>query len=126
MSLPALLQVHDLVKEAISKGAKATTGSGIPNLGGAYDSGYFMQPTVLDNASMDMKVYKEEIFGPAMPIITFKQDRDAIKMANDTEYGLAAYFWTKVSLPADLSSLWFLGQVYLESVKGGGRSIQSA
>lgn len=90
--------MHDLVKEAVSKGAKPTTGGGIPNLGGQLDQGYFMQPTVLDNATLDMKVYKEEIFGPAMPIITFKQDKDAIQMANDTEYGLAAYFWTKVGL----------------------------
>ena len=95
--LPRPLQVQDLVKEAVSKGAKATTGGGIPDLGGQLDQGYFLQPTVLDNATLDMKVYKEEIFGPAMPIVTFKQDSDAIILANDTEYGLAAYFWTKVS-----------------------------
>ncbi len=72
-----MLQVHDLVKEAVEQGRQARRQAvGIPNLGGQpWIRGYFMQPTVLDNATLDMKVYKEEIFGPAMPIVTFKQDK---------------------------------------------------
>ena len=50
---------------------------------------------MLANASIDMKVFREETFGPAIPLFRFDTDAEAIKLANDTEYGLAAYFWTQ-------------------------------
>ena len=63
---------------------------------GPYTKGYFFQPTVIADATPSMKIYREETFGPAMPLFKFKYDEEAVKMANDTEYGLAAYFYTKV------------------------------
>lgn len=55
---------------------------------------YFYNPTVLVNASSDMLVMHEETFGPVAPIMTFEKDEEAIKLANDTRFGLAAYFFT--------------------------------
>ena len=57
--------------------------------------GFFFSPTVLANATIDMKVFREETFGPAIPLFRFRHDSEAVQLANDTEYGLAAYFWTQ-------------------------------
>ncbi|GAA5196698.1 NAD-dependent succinate-semialdehyde dehydrogenase [Arthrobacter gyeryongensis] len=82
--------VHALVSDAVANGAIAVTG-GAPVDG----PGYFYQPTVLKNVSADARILKEEIFGPVAPIITFKSEDEAIKLANNTEYGLVAYVYTK-------------------------------
>ncbi|MDP9905226.1 NAD-dependent succinate-semialdehyde dehydrogenase [Arthrobacter bambusae] len=82
--------VHALVSDAVANGAVAVTG-GAPVDG----PGYFYQPTVLKNVSADARILKEEIFGPVAPIITFKSEDEAIKLANNTEYGLVAYVYTK-------------------------------
>ena len=82
--------VHALVSDAVANGAIALTG-GAPVDG----PGYFYQPTVLKNVSADARILKEEIFGPVAPIITFKSEDEAIKLANNTEYGLVAYVYTK-------------------------------
>ena len=50
---------------------------------------------MLANATIDMKVFREETFGPAIPLFRFRHDSEAVQLANDTEYGLAAYFWTQ-------------------------------
>jgi acyl-CoA reductase-like NAD-dependent aldehyde dehydrogenase len=74
------------VQDAIEKGAKVITGGKSPkNLQGAY-----YEPTLLTNITKDMKVWKEEVFGPVLPIISFKTEEEAIEMANDTIYGLGA------------------------------------
>ena len=83
------------VEDAKSKGAKVLTGGKRPQLEGPLSKGSFFEPTVLGDASTDMRIYKEETFGPAIPCFRFKHDAEAIKLANDTEYGLAAYFYTK-------------------------------
>ena len=57
--------------------------------------GFFFLPTVLANATIEMKVFREETFGPAIPLLRFRDDSEAVQLANDTEYGLAAYFWTQ-------------------------------
>ncbi len=54
-----------------------------------------MEPTILVNVSRDMRVFSEEIFGPVAPILTFESEDEAIEMANDTEFGLAAYFYSR-------------------------------
>ena len=58
-------------------------------------TGYFIQPTVFDNAKNTMRIAQEEIFGPILSVITFKTDDEAIKLANDVNYGLAATAWTQ-------------------------------
>ena len=79
------------VKDAVSKGAKVVIGGRRPkNL-----KGQFYLPTILLNVKPSMKVWKEEVFGPVLPIISFASEKEAIEMANDTEYGLGAYIFTK-------------------------------
>jgi aldehyde dehydrogenase (NAD+) len=64
--------------------------------GGRYgDSGYFIQPTVFSNTRPDMKIVKEEIFGPVVVLIKFSSDEEVIKMANDTEFGLASAVFSR-------------------------------
>ncbi|UZX02928.1 NAD-dependent succinate-semialdehyde dehydrogenase [Arthrobacter sp. CDRTa11] len=81
--------VHALVTDAVAAGATVLTG------GAAVDGpGYFYQPTVLKNVAADARILQEEIFGPVAPIVTFSTEDDAIRLANNTEYGLVAYVFT--------------------------------
>ncbi|MDJ0319650.1 NAD-dependent succinate-semialdehyde dehydrogenase [Pseudarthrobacter sp. PS3-L1] len=83
-------KVQDLVDDAVSRGAKALTG------GAAEEGpGYFYKPTVLTGVTEDSRILAEEIFGPVAPIITFSSEDDAVRLANNTEYGLVAYVFTK-------------------------------
>ena len=82
--------VHALVEDAKQKGAKVLLGGQIPS-----GEGYFYPPTVLVNVPESCDVLSNEIFGPVAPICTFKNEEEAIKMANNTEYGLVAYAFTK-------------------------------
>ena len=86
----ALAKVEELVTEAVSKGAKVVLGGKRHALGGT-----FYEPTILANVTKDMRLAKEEIFGPVSPLFKFKTEEEAITMANDTEFGLAAYFYSK-------------------------------
>ncbi len=83
-------KVSELLVDAVAKGAKVLTG-GEPHKG----PGYFFAPTVLTDVPMSARMQKEEIFGPVAPITTFRTDAEAIRMANDTEYGLVAYLFTE-------------------------------
>ena len=82
--------VHSLVADAVAKGAKVLTGGEIPT-----GEGYFYPPTVLANVPANAEILKEEIFGPVAPVITFKTEDEAVKLANNTEYGLIAYAFTE-------------------------------
>ena len=82
--------VHALVSDAVSKGAKVLTGGAIPT-----GEGYFYPPTVLADVPANAEILKEEIFGPVAPVITFKTEDEAVKLANSTEYGLIAYAFTQ-------------------------------
>ncbi|MBT2584647.1 NAD-dependent succinate-semialdehyde dehydrogenase [Arthrobacter sp. ISL-95] len=82
--------VHALVSEAVAGGATAVTGGAVVE-----GPGYFYQPTVLKNVAADARILQEEIFGPVAPIITFSTEDDAVRLANNTEYGLVAYVFTK-------------------------------
>ncbi len=78
------------VQDALDQGAKTVFGGKKPkNLQGA-----FFEPTVLTNITFDMRVWKEEVFGPVLPIVTFKTEDEAIQLANDTIYGLGAFIFT--------------------------------
>jgi succinate-semialdehyde dehydrogenase/glutarate-semialdehyde dehydrogenase len=83
-------KVIELVDDAIAKGAKLLTGGKKPD-----GAGYFYPATVLTNVPDGAKMLNEEIFGPVASIQTFKSEDEAIKRANDTEYGLVAYLYTK-------------------------------
>ena len=79
-------RVQGLVDESVKSGATISAGGG--------RDGLFFKPTVLENVTPDMPVYKEEIFGPVAPILTFKTEDEAVALANDTAYGLAASIFT--------------------------------
>jgi len=76
------------------EGAKMLCGGGRLS-GDGYDAGLFVQPTIFDNVKNSMKIAQEEIFGPVLSVITFKDEDEALRIANDTVYGLAAAVWTK-------------------------------
>ncbi|MGD0981544.1 MAG: aldehyde dehydrogenase family protein, partial [Solirubrobacteraceae bacterium] len=83
-------KVHELVGDAVSRGATALTG-GEPLDG----PGYFYRPTVLTGVASDSRLLSEEIFGPVAPIVTFDSEEEALAAANDTEFGLVAYLFTR-------------------------------
>ncbi len=82
--------IHELVQDAVDKGAKVLTGGSVPA-----GEGYFYPPTVLASVPKNARILKEEVFGPVAPVITFKTEAEAIALANDTEFGLVAYAFTK-------------------------------
>lgn len=81
--------VDELVRDAVERGARVRTGGRIPD-----GTGSFYPPTVLDRVPADVRLLKEEIFGPVAAVTIFDTEDEAIAAANDTEYGLAAYFYT--------------------------------
>ncbi|TWT07230.1 NAD-dependent succinate-semialdehyde dehydrogenase [Planococcus sp. CPCC 101016] len=84
-------KVENHVNDAVEKGAKVLVGGD----GRSENNAYFYNPTVLVNATSDMLVMNEETFGPVAPIMSFETDEEAVKLANDTRFGLAAYFFTE-------------------------------
>ncbi|RVD38841.1 aldehyde dehydrogenase family protein, partial [Mesorhizobium sp. M4B.F.Ca.ET.019.03.1.1] len=86
----AVDKIDRLVRDAVARGAKVLCGGAI-----AEGKGYFYPPTVLRDVSADAAMMHEEIFGPVAPIMRFDSEADAIARANDTEYGLAAYVYTR-------------------------------
>jgi succinate-semialdehyde dehydrogenase/glutarate-semialdehyde dehydrogenase len=83
-------KVRELVEDAVQKGAQTVVGGHIPD-----GRGYFYEPTVLANIPDNARVLKEEIFGPVAPVKDFSSEEEAIAAANDTEYGLVAYVFTR-------------------------------
>lgn len=86
----AVAKIDALVSDAIKRGARITTG-GAPLAG----EGYYYPPTVLENVDPAADIAHDEIFGPVAPIYRFETEEEAIRMANDTEYGLAAYVYSR-------------------------------
>jgi succinate-semialdehyde dehydrogenase/glutarate-semialdehyde dehydrogenase len=96
----AVAKVEEHVSDALAKGAKVVVGGKRHSLGGL-----FFEPTVLANVTTSMKVTKEETFGPVAPLFRFKTEADGIAMANDTEFGLASYFYAR-----DVGRIWRVGE----------------
>lgn len=86
----AVGKVEEHIADALGKGASVVTGGTRHELGGTY-----FQPTVLANVTPDMAVSREETFGPLAPLFRFEDEEEVIRLANDTEFGLAAYFYTQ-------------------------------
>ena len=86
-------KTREHLADALGKGAELLSGGREPE-GEAYEKGYFFRPTVLGRADHSMRVMREETFGPVAPIMKFKTLEEAVTLANDSEYGLAAYVFT--------------------------------
>jgi len=96
IDMAAVEKVEEHIEDAVAKGAKVIAGGSRHHLGGT-----FFQPTVLAEVNIDMKVTKEETFGPVAPLYRFETEDQALEMANDTEFGLAAYFYSR-----DIGRIW--------------------
>jgi len=92
--------VLEFIDDAVAKGASVVAGGQRSDLGS-----HFVQPTILTGVSDDMRVFREEIFGPVAPLFKFKTEEEAIQMANDTEFGLACYFYSR-----DVGRIWRVGE----------------
>jgi succinate-semialdehyde dehydrogenase/glutarate-semialdehyde dehydrogenase len=104
----ALAKVEQHIADAKSKGAQIAYGGKRHALGGT-----FYEPTILTGVTTDMMVAREETFGPVAPLFRFKTEEEAVHMANDTEFGLAAYFFTR-----DLSRSWRVGEALEYGIVG--------
>ncbi len=104
----AAQNVLALIDDAVSKGAKILVGGGRSSLGPG-----FVEPTVLTHVNRSMAVFHEEIFGPVAPIFSFAGEREAIAMANDTEHGLASYFYSR-----DIGRIWRVAEALEYGIVG--------
>ncbi|MCZ6522793.1 MAG: NADP-dependent succinate-semialdehyde dehydrogenase [Alphaproteobacteria bacterium] len=96
IDMNAVAKVEEHIADALDKGARIVVGGKRHELGGS-----FFEPTVIADATPEMTVAREETFGPLAPIFRFESDDEAIAMANDTEFGLAAYFYSR-----DIGRIW--------------------
>lgn len=104
----AVAKVEEHIADALAKGASVAAGGKRHALGGN-----FFQPTVLTNVKPDMMVAREETFGPVAPLFRFKTEQEAIRLSNDTEFGLAAYFYTR-----DLARAWRVSEALEYGIVG--------
>ena len=96
IDMRAVEKVEEHIADAVGKGASVAVGGGRHSLGGS-----FFQPTLLTGVTSEMAVAREETFGPVAPLFRFATEDEAIRMANDTEFGLAAYFYSR-----DIGRIW--------------------
>nr|WP_320194175.1 NAD-dependent succinate-semialdehyde dehydrogenase [uncultured Desulfobacter sp.] len=100
IDMGAVETVESHIQDAVSKGGKILIGGARHALGRS-----FFEPTIVADATDEMRVAKEETFGPLAPVFKFEDEEDVVRKANDTEFGLAAYFYTK-----DLGRTWRVGE----------------
>jgi succinate-semialdehyde dehydrogenase / glutarate-semialdehyde dehydrogenase len=115
INMEAVEKVERLIKDATSKGAKVATGGKRHALGHT-----FFEPTVLTEVNTQMAIAQEEIFGPVATLFRFKTEADAIRLANDTEYGLAAYFYAR-----DIGRVWRVAEALEYGIVGINEGIIS-
>jgi succinate-semialdehyde dehydrogenase/glutarate-semialdehyde dehydrogenase len=100
--------VVEFIEDAVAKGASVAAGGGRSELGNCY-----IEPTLLTNVNDNMRVFSEEIFGPVAPLFKFKTEDEAIAMANDTEFGLASYFYSR-----DIGRIWRVAEALEYGIVG--------
>lgn len=87
-------KVEAYIRVGLEEGARLLCGGRRPS-GAAFDKGFFLEPTIFDEVKPSMRIAREEIFGPVLAVIPFDSEEEAVRLANDTEYGLAAAVWTR-------------------------------
>ncbi len=115
INMEAVEKVEKLIADGVAKGAKIAVGGKRHALGGT-----FFEPTVIENVTPQMKFAREEIFGPVATLFRFKDEAEAIRMANDTEYGLAAYFYAR-----DVGRIWRVAEALEYGIIGINEGIIS-
>ena len=115
IDMKAVEKVEAHISDAVKKGAKIVAGGHRHALGGS-----FFEPTVLTGVTTDMMITREETFGPVAPLYRFKTDDEAIRMANDTEFGLAAYFYSR-----DIGRVWRVAEALEYGIVGINEGIIS-
>ena len=108
IDMAAVEKVEDHIQDAVGGGAAVVTGGKRHRLGGT-----FFEPTVLTGVTPAMKVAREETFGPLAPLFRFESDDEAVRMANATEFGLAAYFYAR-----DIGRIWRVGEALEYGIVG--------
>lgn len=111
----AVRDVDELVKTSVAAGARVALGGAAHELGDC-----FYQPTILTEVDASMSVFRNEIFGPVAPVIRFSTEAEAIAMANDTEFGLASYFYTR-----DIGRVWRVAEALEYGIVGINEGIIS-
>src|SRR6202007_2377570 len=106
--MEAVEKVEAHISNAANTGGKVVACGRRPALGGS-----FFEPTVLTDVTTDMVITKEETFGPVAPLYRFKSEDEAIKMANDTEFGLASYFYSR-----DIGRIWRVAEALEYGIVG--------
>jgi len=108
IDMKAVEKVEEHIADALAKGARVVTGGKRHELGGS-----FFQPTIIADVTSDMMVAREETFGPLAPLFRFKTDEEAVRMANDTEFGLASYFYSR-----DIGRVWRVAEALEYGIVG--------
>ena len=115
INMQAVEKVEEHIADAVRGGAKVITGGKRHALGHS-----FFEPTVITGVTQDMKVAREETFGPLAPLFRFESEADVIRMANDTEFGLAAYFYSR-----DIGRIWRVAEALEYGIVGVNEGIIS-
>ncbi|MCH9019222.1 MAG: NADP-dependent succinate-semialdehyde dehydrogenase [Proteobacteria bacterium] len=115
IDMNAVAKVEDHIEDALAKGARTLTGGKRHELGGS-----FFEPTVLADVDTQMKVAREETFGPVAPLFKFSTEAEAIELANDTEFGLCAYFYSR-----DIGRIWRVAEALEYGIVGINEGIIS-
>ena len=105
----------EFINDAVTKGATLIAGGGRRDMDGS-----FVEPTILTNVTRDMRVFSEEIFGPVAPLFKFKTEAEVVQMANDTEFGLAAYFYSR-----DIGRVWRVAEQLEYGIVGVNEAVIS-
>jgi succinate-semialdehyde dehydrogenase/glutarate-semialdehyde dehydrogenase len=104
----ALNKVEEHVADALSKGARLVTGGKLAAMGG-----HFYEPTILSNVTSAMRISFEETFGPVAPIMAFDDDAEVVRLANQSQYGLASYFYSR-----DIGRIWKVAEALEYGIVG--------
>jgi succinate-semialdehyde dehydrogenase/glutarate-semialdehyde dehydrogenase len=115
IDVSAMKKVSRLLKDAIKKGGKVTVGGASHSIGTL-----FFQPTIIEECNKKMALFNEEIFGPVSAIYRFTTDEEAIELANDTQYGLASYFFTQ-----NLQRTWHVAEALDYGIVGINEGVVS-